>query len=123
VIYVYTATGGHLDDLPVEDARRFVEELATFLDTRYADIPRTIRETGALSEETEKSLQDAIAEFRQTFQPTAPPAGSEIAAGQGTAPDEVKPDVGWDRMSSAEDDTELERGEVSPGTDETQRLS
>ncbi len=123
VIYVYTATGGHLDDLPVEDARRFVEELATFLDTRHADIPRTIRETGALSEETEKTLQDAIAEFKQTFQPTAPPAGSEIAAGQGTAPDEVKPDVGWDRMSSAEDDTELERGEVSPGTDETQRLS
>src|SRR3954452_5828588 len=55
VIFVYTATSGSLDDLPVEDARRFVEELATFLDTRHAEIPRTIRETGALTEETEKA--------------------------------------------------------------------
>jgi F-type H+-transporting ATPase subunit alpha len=123
VIYVYTATGGHLDDLPVEDARRFVEELATFLDTRHADIPQTIRSSGALSDETEDALRRAIEDFKQTFQPSAPPAGSEVAAARGTAPDEVKPDVGWDRMSSVEDDAELERGEVQPGTDETQRLS
>src|SRR5204863_4761157 len=83
VIYVYTATGGHLDDLPVEDARRFVEQLATFLDTRHADIPQTIRSSGALSDETEDALRRAIEDFKQTFQPSAPPAGSEVAAGQG----------------------------------------
>jgi hypothetical protein len=32
--------------------------------------------------------------------------GSVAALGQGTEPDEVRPDVGWDRMSSVEDDAE-----------------
>nr|MBA3739142.1 hypothetical protein [Actinomycetota bacterium] len=33
-------------------------------------------------------------------------AGSEAGRGAGTPPDEVKPDVGWDRMSSVDDDDE-----------------
>src|SRR5205085_12237174 len=114
VIYVYTATGGYLDDLPVEDAKRFVEELAGFLDTRHAEIPRKIRESGALSDETEQALREAIAEFKETFQPSAPVAGSDVAAGQGSAPDEVKPDVGWDRMSSVDEHDEETGGGTPP---------
>ena len=33
-------------------------------------------------------------------------AGSEAGRGEGTPRDEVKPDVGWDRMSSADEDEE-----------------
>ena len=40
--------------------------------------------------------------FSQTFQPTQSGPGSESALGETTPPDEVKPDVGWDRMSSVE---------------------
>jgi F-type H+-transporting ATPase subunit alpha len=104
VIYVFTATGGYLDDLPVEDAKRFVEELSQFLETRHADIGERIRTDGDLPDETEEVLRSAIAEFKETFQPTVAAPGSDVAMGQGTAPDEVKPDVGWDRMSSADDD-------------------
>src|SRR4051794_761583 len=142
VIYVYTATGGYLDDLPVADARRFVEELASFLETRHADIPKTIRETGALSEETENTLKAAIAEFKQTFRSSEASAGSEVAAGEGAPADAVKPDVGWDRMSSADEEphaepeggytgeplaeaqegpTSPEVGDVPPGDGDTQR--
>src|SRR5512132_3372154 len=32
VVYVWVATGGYLDRHPVEDARRFVEELAAFVE-------------------------------------------------------------------------------------------
>jgi hypothetical protein len=38
------------------------------------------------------------------FRPTEAGPGSEAGLGEGTPPDEVKPDVGWDRMSSVDED-------------------
>ena len=38
------------------------------------------------------------------FQPTQAGPGAESGLGEGTPPDEVKPDVGWDRMSSVDED-------------------
>jgi F-type H+/Na+-transporting ATPase subunit alpha len=99
----------HLDGYPVEDAKRFVEGFIDALDAR-TDVLRTIRETGDLSEETEATLKDAVASFSDTFQPSDAAAGSEAGRGAGTPADEVRPDVGWDRMSSVEDDEEDERG-------------
>ncbi len=103
VVYVYTATGGFLDDYPVEDAKRFVVEFGEYLETRSAEILSTIRSTGDLSDETEGQLKDAIEAFATTFVPTRSGPGEEAALGEGAHPDEVKPDVGWDRMSSIED--------------------
>src|SRR4030095_4033679 len=34
VVMIYAATGGYLDDYPVEDAKRFVVGLGEYLDTR-----------------------------------------------------------------------------------------
>ncbi len=104
VVMIYAATGGYLDDYAVEDAKRFVLGLGEYLDTRHAQILETIRSSGDLSDETEAELKDAIEGFRQTFVPTGEGAGSESGLGRTTPPDEVKPDVGWDRMSSADDD-------------------
>ncbi len=104
VVFIWTATGGHLDDLPVEDARRFVEGFAEFLDTRHPEVLTAIVETGDLSEETEATLKEALEAYGETFVPTEAAAGSEAALGAGTAPDEVKPDIGWDRMSSVDED-------------------
>jgi F-type H+/Na+-transporting ATPase subunit alpha len=77
VVNVYVATGGFLDELPIEDSRRFIEEFGTFLDTR-PDILSTIKTTGELSDETEGKLKQAIADFSQTF-----------VATQGVSPDDV----------------------------------
>ena len=71
VVFVFVATGGYLDDLPVEDVKRFVEEFGQFLDTRHADILSTIKTSGELSDDTEAKLKAAIADFLQTFVPTA----------------------------------------------------
>jgi F-type H+-transporting ATPase subunit alpha len=102
VVYVFTATGGYLDELPVEDSRRFVVELGEFVETRHPAILEALR-GGTFPDETEAALKEAIEEFRATFVRSDAGAGSETALGAGTPPDEVKPDVGWDRMSSAED--------------------
>jgi F-type H+/Na+-transporting ATPase subunit alpha len=104
VVAIYVVTGGYLDDYPVEDAKRFVTSFNDYLETRHPEIPSTIRETGDLSEDNETALKSAIDGFASTFAPTSGGAGSESGIGATTPPDEVKRDVGWDRMSSVDDE-------------------
>ena len=105
VVFIYTATGGFIDDYPVEDAKRFVVGLGEFLETRQPEILSAIRTSGELSAETEAALRSAIDSFASTFRPTQTGPGSSAAIGETTPPDEVKADVGWDRMSSVPDPT------------------
>ena len=107
VVMIWTATGGYLDPFPVEDARRFVEEFTAYLDSR-TDVLGAIKETGDMSDETEATLKESVEAFAQSFQTSEAAAGSEAGRGAGTPPDEVKPDIGWDRMSSVDDDEEEE---------------
>ena len=71
-----------LDDLPVEDAKRFVTELGEYLETRSPEILETIGTTGELSDETEAKLKAAIDAFKETFVPTSGGPGSEAALGR-----------------------------------------
>jgi F-type H+-transporting ATPase subunit alpha len=105
VVLIWTATGGYLDPFPVEDSKRFVEDFLSYLDSR-TDVLGTIRETGEMSDETEATLKESVEAFAQSFQPSGAAVGSEAGRGEGTPPDEVKPDVGWDRMSSVDEDEE-----------------
>jgi len=114
VVYIYAATAGSLDDLPVQDARRFVVELTEFVGARSPEILESLRD-GAFPDETEEALKKAIEDFKTGFVPTDDGSGSEAALGAGTVPDEVRPDVGWDRMSSADDGDDGD-GDVESGT-------
>ncbi len=104
VVAIYVVTGGYLDDYPVEDAKRFVTSFNDYLETRHPEIPTAIRESGDLSDENEGALKTAIAGFAETFVSSAAAPGSESGIGATSAPDEVKPDVGWDRMSSVDEE-------------------
>jgi len=104
VVYVYSATKGVLDDYPVADAKRFVVGLGEYLDTRNPEILGMVRSSGDLSDDTTAALDAAIDAYAATFVSSEAGAGSESVLGATTPPDEVKADVGWDRMSSAEDD-------------------
>ncbi|HJR98004.1 MAG TPA: F0F1 ATP synthase subunit alpha [Actinomycetota bacterium] len=114
VVAIYAVTGGYLDDYPVDDAKRFIEEFATYLETRSPEVFSTIRDSGDLPEEAETQLKGALEAFKESFSPTAAGAGSEAALGETTPPDEVKPDVGWDRMSSVDDDEAMDADEAPP---------
>jgi F-type H+-transporting ATPase subunit alpha len=113
VVQVYAVTGGFMDAYPVSDAKRFATEFCEYLDTRHPEIFATIRDTGDLSDETESALKDALAAFQETFRATETGPGSEAGLGETTPPDEVKPDVGWDRMSSVEEEL-AEEAELTP---------
>jgi F-type H+/Na+-transporting ATPase subunit alpha len=106
VVSIWTVTNGHLDPYPAEDARRFVEGFLGFIESRHPEILTTIRDAGKLEEATLTSLGSAVADFAQTFVATGSEPGSESGIGRTSEPDPVKPDVGWDRMSSVDDEDE-----------------
>src|SRR5712692_7911598 len=70
VVSVWAGTNGYLDDVPIEDIRRFEEEFLGTLARKHAGIYDSIRETGELSEDTAAALKDAIEEFRRGFEIT-----------------------------------------------------
>jgi F-type H+-transporting ATPase subunit alpha len=112
VMSIFAATGGYLDPFPVEDAKRFERDFLQYMETRHSDVGQHIREQGTLTEDVEGKLKSAVEEFARGFAPSDQGPGSEAAAGPGRRPDEMKRDVGWDRIS-AEGDEEPGR----PGTD------
>ncbi|GIJ00149.1 ATP synthase F1 subcomplex alpha subunit [Sediminihabitans luteus] len=66
VVSIWAGTKGKLDDVPVEDVRRFESELLDHL-RRHSDVLGTIASTGKLVSETEQALSDAVDEFRNGF--------------------------------------------------------
>jgi F-type H+/Na+-transporting ATPase subunit alpha len=103
VIAIWVGTGGYLDAYPVEDAKRFVDEFTTSLAAR-TDVLDSIRDSGELSDEAEATLKQTMEEFTETFAPSEAAAGSEAGVGEGGPRDAVREDVGWDRLSSADDE-------------------
>ncbi len=70
VVSIFAGTGGFVDDIPLEDVRRFESELLQFVDSRHPQIAEQVGSTGALSDELAETLRGAIKELRSTFQPT-----------------------------------------------------
>jgi F-type H+/Na+-transporting ATPase subunit alpha len=82
VISLWAGANGYLDDVPVEDVRRFEAELLEFLRTRKPEVGKAIVEGGALSDDVEQQLKAAIEDFQQGFQTTeqhtAPPSEEPV---------------------------------------------
>jgi F-type H+-transporting ATPase subunit alpha len=68
VVSIWAGTTGQLDDVPIEDIRRFEAEFLDFIERNRAGIFDTIRESGDFSDDTATALKDAIDEFRRTFE-------------------------------------------------------
>jgi F-type H+/Na+-transporting ATPase subunit alpha len=68
VVSVWAGTTGELDDVPVEDIRRFETEFLDHLSRENKGIFDSIRETKDLSDDTVQALKDAITEFKKGFE-------------------------------------------------------
>jgi len=68
VVSVWAGTTGELDDVPVEDIRRFETEFLDYLGRENKGIFDSIRETRDLSDDTVTVLKDAITEFKKSFE-------------------------------------------------------
>ena len=67
VIIIYAATRKHLLDIAVEDILRFETELFEFIQTKYPEIPESIKTEKVITEENEAALVKAIEEFKLQF--------------------------------------------------------
>ena len=67
VMIIYAATQKYLLDIEVDDVLRFETELFEYVETKYPEIPETIRTAKVLDEETEKLLVKAIEECKKAF--------------------------------------------------------
>jgi F-type H+/Na+-transporting ATPase subunit alpha len=70
VVAIWAANNGYLDDVPVEDVRRFEAEFLDDIQRNRAGIYDAIRETGQLNDDTAVALKDAIEKFRTGFEKT-----------------------------------------------------
>ncbi|WP_326820446.1 F0F1 ATP synthase subunit alpha [Streptosporangium sp. NBC_01639] len=68
VVSIWAGTTGELDDVPVEDIRRFETDFLDYLSRESKGIFDSIRETKELSDDTVTALKDAITEFKKTFE-------------------------------------------------------
>ena len=67
VVSVWSGTTGQLDDVPVEDIRRFDAEFLDYIQREQPGILETIRQTSDLSDDTITTLTSAINAFKRQF--------------------------------------------------------
>jgi len=67
VVSVWAGTTGQLDEVPVSDVRRFEREFLDYVEHRHKGVYDAITSSGQLSDETVQSLEQAIGDFKKTF--------------------------------------------------------
>ena len=67
VIIIYAVTKKYVIDIDVDRILDFEQGLFDFIDTKYPQIPESIKETKELTADNEKALIAAIEEFKKTF--------------------------------------------------------
>ena len=67
VAIIYAGINGFIDDVPVDAVRKFENEFQAFLERRYADLLKTIREKKTIDDAVKAPLENAIKEFKGTF--------------------------------------------------------
>jgi len=67
VVAIFAGVRGHLDSIAVNDVNRFESQFLDHVRDTHADLLADIRDTGALSDETEKKLEEAASAFVKTF--------------------------------------------------------
>ena len=70
-VSVWSGTSGNLDDVPVEDIRRFDAEFLDYVERNHNAIFESIRTSTDLSDDNISSLEKAIGEFKKQFRTSA----------------------------------------------------
>jgi F-type H+-transporting ATPase subunit alpha len=84
VAIIFAAGNGFLDDVPIEEIRRFEAELYPFLDNVKPEVLQAIREKRQLDDDIKSQLTSALKEFKeQRFHDTSPKREIESRADTG----------------------------------------
>ncbi|RKY58642.1 MAG: F0F1 ATP synthase subunit alpha [Candidatus Latescibacterota bacterium] len=67
VVSIYAGVNGFLDDVPTDQIGRFERELLRYMELNYPQLLKDIAEKKEMDEAMLKQLNDAVAEFKRTF--------------------------------------------------------
>ena len=67
VASIYAGTNGHLDAVGVTDVNRYEEAMLAYMRSEHSDVLKTIRESGDLSDDSKKALEEALTTFGKSF--------------------------------------------------------
>ncbi len=68
VFIIWAATTGQLDDIPVEQVRRFESELMRFMENTHPAVLNSIREKKALGDDIKSSMEQAVNDFKADWE-------------------------------------------------------
>ena len=111
VAIIFAGSNGFLDDIPVEDIRRFETELYQFLDNSKPEVLQSIREKRELNDDIKGKLKAALTDFKGNFS-----SGIKEKPKSETAPKErpaaQTPDGDKNRNGAAQVDKEAEKSQI-----------
>ena len=68
VIAIFAGTNGYVDDISTSDIRKFEKELMKFVDAKYENIKKEIKEKKTLDDDLKAKLRAMVEEFKKSFQ-------------------------------------------------------
>jgi F-type H+/Na+-transporting ATPase subunit alpha len=84
VLIIWAATNGFVDDISLEDVRRFEVELLRFVENSHPGLLQSLREKKALTEEISSDLRQALGDFKDLWKEkneSTAPITATVAAG------------------------------------------
>ncbi|MDZ7765291.1 MAG: F0F1 ATP synthase subunit alpha [Melioribacteraceae bacterium] len=67
VVSIFVGTNDYLETIPIKDVKRFEKDFLEYVELKYADTLKSIRETKQLEENTVENLKKAAEEFIKKF--------------------------------------------------------
>jgi F-type H+/Na+-transporting ATPase subunit alpha len=80
VLIIFAASNKYLDDLPVNECRRFEAELYPFIETNYSGLLKSLREKKAFDDTNRAEAKKALDAFKERFKTTIKSAAVAAAA-------------------------------------------
>ena len=79
VLIIFAASNKYLDDLPVNECRRFEQELYPFIETNYSGLLKSLREKKAFDDTNRAEAKKALDAFKERFKTTIKSAPAVVA--------------------------------------------
>lgn len=106
VAIIFAGSNGFLDDVPVEDIRRFETELYQYLDNSRPEVLQGIRDTRDLNDQNKANLNSALKEFKGNFSSTIQKTQKQPDANRNGRADGRRPEGDKNRLGAEQVDQE-----------------
>ncbi len=123
---IWAVSNDKMDDVPVEDAKRFEQELREFLRDRHNDLLEQVRSDGQLGDDRVEKLDQAVEEFRARFQPSQIAEEDEgktledLAEQEARESDQQETDEGAEAQGDGQEQRAEEAGSGDAASEETE---